>query len=411
VRSPKLLVLDQTDDLSRQARRVTATLRPRPDVAWCDGFEAFHAMAADAGPFDVLLAGPMVSEPDGLAQLRHLRERSPDMGLILAVDQWPSASVRDTVRAGALDILRLPVDDKELLEAIEQALEHRPVAPLSPVEDPRPQQRGTVIAVISATGGCGKTFFASNLAYHLHSRYRKRACLIDLDLQFGELSTALRLKPRYTINDLASHDIDQDELVQRLEDHLVQHDSGIHLLAAPNDPADADAIEAGDVARVVEAARSRFDYVVVDTGAILSDPALAILDHADEIFAIATLDLPSVRTLGVLLSTLKRLKVPTEQVRLLLNKVEPDVGIDVAGVSQYFPQGFSMVIPYGRDVNRSLNMGQPVLAYAPRGDVSKALDAGLGRTLGPDGTGGDGAGAEHESTLRKWFGRRPKSSA
>jgi len=411
MRSPKLLVLDQTDDLSRQARRVTAALRPRPDVAWCDGFEAFHKMATDAEPFDVLLAGPLVSEEDGLEQLRHLRERSPDARLILAVDDWPGASLRDTVRAGALDILRLPVDDKELLEAIEQALELRPVPAPQPVNDPGPEQPGTVIAVISATGGCGKTFFATNLAYHLRVRHQKRACLIDLDLQFGELATALRLKPRYTINDLASHDIDQDELVQRFEDHLVQHDSGIHLLAAPNDPADADAIEAGDVVRVVDAARSRFDYVVIDTGAVLSDPALAVLDHADEIFAIATLDLPSVRTLGVLLSTLKKLKVPSERVKLLLNKVEPDVGIDVAGVSQYFPQGFSMVIPYGREVNRSLNMGQPVLVYAPRGEVSKALAAGLGRTLGPGRTGGDEAEAEHESTLRRWFGRRPQKSA
>jgi len=103
--------------------------------------------------------------------------------------------------------------------------------------------------------------------------------------------------------------------------------------------------------------------------------------------------------------------VPTERVKLLLNKVEPDVGIDVAGVSQYFPQGFSMVIPYGREVNRSLNMGQPVLVYAPRGEVSKALAAGLGRTLGPGRTGGDGAEAEHGSTLRRWFGRRPPKSA
>jgi MinD-like ATPase involved in chromosome partitioning or flagellar assembly len=69
--------------------------------------------------------------------------------------------------------------------------------------------------------------------------------------------------------------------------------------------------------------------------------------------------------------------VPTERVTLLLNKVEPDVGIDVARVEQYFPQGFSMIIPYGREVNRSLNMGQPVLAYAPRGEVSKALASGL----------------------------------
>lgn len=189
----------------------------------------------------------------------------------------------------------------------------------------------------------------------------------------------------------------------------MHHDSGIHLLAAPEEPAEADDVEAADVARVIEAARSRFDYVVVDTPAALSEPVLAILDHTDQIFTLATLDLPSIRNLGVLLTTLKRLKVPAERVRLLLNKVEPDVGIDVARVTEYFPQGFSMIIPYGREVNRSLNMGQPVLAYSPRGEVSKALDAGLNRTFGLRAGDGDDPGTLARS--RRRFGRRQQKSA
>ncbi len=411
MRNPTVGVLDHTDELSRQTQRVTAALRPRPEVAWCDTFATVEHLTADAAPFDVLVAGPLVADEDGFQQLRRLRERHPDTRLILAVDHWASGSIRDTVRTGAVDILRLPVDDQELLEAVEQALGLRPTVGLPVGDEATPGDgRATVIAVVAATGGCGKTFFATNLAYQLQSRFHRRACLMDLDLQFGELSTALRLKPKYTISDLAAQDVDHDELVQRLEDHLIHHDSGIHLLAAPSDPADADAVEAGDLTRVIEAARTRFDYVVIDTGAALSDSALAVLDQADEIYAVATLDLPSVRTLGILLSTLQKLKVPKERVKLLLNKVEPDVGIDVAGVSQYFPQGFSMVIPYGREVNRALNMGQPVLAYAPGGDVSRSLDAGLRRTLGlGDDVDGHGAArparSSRLSTLRWRFGQ------
>jgi len=408
VRNPNLLVLDQTEELYRQVERVTEALRPRPNVVWYDSFGAIEEMAADAGPFDVLIAGPLVSEEGGFQHLRRLRAQSSDTRLILAVDRWPSESVRDTVRIGALDILRLPVRDAELLEAVEQALRMAPAPPLKPAAEPRSANSGgTVIAVVSATGGCGKTFFATNLGYHLHSRFRKETCLIDLDMQFGELSTALRLRPRYTISDLVSDDVDGDDLVQRLEEHLVHHDSGIHLLAAPNDPAEADSIEASDVIRVIEAARSRFDYVVIDTPAALSEPVLAILDDVDQIFALATLDLPSVRNLGILLGTLTKLRVPTARVQLLLNKVEPDVGIDVAGVSKYFPQGFSMIIPYGREVNRSLNMGQPVLAFAPQGSVSRALDAGLSQTLRL--TAQDEAGTDARHPLNWWrrvFGRQ-----
>ena len=85
---------------------------------------------------------------------------------------------------------------------------------------------------------------------------------------------------------------------------------------------------------------------------------------------------------------MKQLKVPADRVKLMLNKVEPDVGMDVAQVTRYFPQGFEIVMPYGRDVNRSLNMGMPVLAFAPHCEVSKALGAGLATVLPAGGDGG-----------------------
>ena len=93
--------------------------------------------------------------------------------------------------------------------------------------------------MVSATGGCGKTFLATNLAFHLHSLGQRAPCLIDLDLQFGELSTALRLKPKLTIIDLLSHD-DEKDLSTRLLEHMVVHDTGIPVLAAPERPAEAD---------------------------------------------------------------------------------------------------------------------------------------------------------------------------
>ncbi len=381
MRAPKILVVDDTEDLSVQVKRVTESSRPCPHVVWCQSWDEVNATVRDSGPFEAVVAGPITSKTNGFQHLRALRAEVPETQLLLALNHWRGSDLRETVRAGALDILRLPVADDTLLDAITQAIEAgaRLVA-LSAVRETTAKAAtapGMVVAVVSASGGSGKTFFATNLAFHLQTQAKKQVCLIDLDLQFGELSTALRLRPRATIHDLVSHDGDDAELGRRLEDHLEAHESGFRVLAAPEDPAQADGIEAGDVARVLDAARSRFDYVIVDTPTALSEAVLVALEQADQIFVLATLDLPSVRNLGVMLATLKKLKVPTERVSLLLNKVEPDVGIDVERVEQYFPQGFSMVIPYGREVNRSLNMGQPVLAYAPRGDVSKALVAGL----------------------------------
>ena len=394
MRTPQLLVLDD-GFLTLQVQAVAAMLRPRPEVTSCETVEEAEE-AIGSAQFDVLIAGPPAATGVGLQYLRRIRLQSPQTALILAFEQRPG-SLRETVRSGALDILRLPVSDEILMESLEEALEIRWARRSedgTPVD--RPRKEGTVSVVVSANGGCGKTFFATNLAYHL-TTHEKRSCVIDLDLQFGEVATGLRLKPKHTITDL----LGEEDLGARFEEHLTVHETGIRLLAAPDEPADADAIEAADVVKIIAEARSRYDQVIIDTPPALSEAGLAALEHADQVFLLATLDLPSVRNLGVMLATFKQLKVSEERIRLVLNKVEPDAGIDINKVTRYFPQGFSIVVPYGREVTRSLNMGMPVLAFAPRSDVSKALDSGLLATFGAGQADAGASKARRRSFLRR----------
>jgi pilus assembly protein CpaE len=405
VSGQRLLVIDDSDELVQQVGRVTSTLESRPEVVSCDDLASLRDISPDRGSFDLVVAGSVASSRAGLRELGLLRERQPHTQLIVALRNWRGSSVRDIVRAGASDVLRLPVDDDLLLDAVEQALKSMPVSTNALDAHRSSRRKGTVTTVVSAGGGCGKTFLAGNLGYQSHKKFGRRTCLIDLDLQFGELGTALRLRPEYTIADLLSPDAENDDLGSRLEEYLVRHNSGVYLLAAPEEPAHADNIDAEAIGGVIEAARTRFDDVIVDVSTGLSDALVSALDFSDRIFALCTLDLPSVSNLGLLLSTLRKLRVPDHHVNLVLNKVEPDVGLDVNGVTRYLGQEISMVIPYGREVNRALNMGQPVLAHAPRSDVSKALTSGLSSLLGHQP-------AQAVGQLRpnhRWTRSRPKS--
>jgi len=407
MRIPTILVLDDTDDLGRQVGRAIACLRPRPELVLCPGLDVIEEVLAKHAAIDVLIAGPSIATAAGLLELRRLRLRQPDSSLVLVFDRKRTASLRDTIRTGAVDILRLPVEDSAIVDAVLQALEARWGALPDGPDGPGPGGVGEVIAVVSATGGCGKTFLATNMGFHLHALRHKSVCLLDFDLQFGELSTGLRLKPKSTIIDLLAHDDDDQDLSGRLVQHLVVHETGIPVLAAPDRPAEADGVDAADMGRVIDAARRKFDYVIVDTPPSLAEAVMVALEYADRVFAIATLDLPSARNLGLLLETMKQLKVPDDRVKLVLNKVESDVGMDVAQLTRYFPQGFEMVLPYGREVNRALNMGTPVLAYAPGSDVGKALGAGLATAL----PAGDHGTAENGASGRRRFPRLRKNSA
>jgi pilus assembly protein CpaE len=408
VRNPKILVLDKDESLADQVRGVASELRPRPEVVACDRpTNVEDAMNAN-GPFDVLIAGPSLSTKTGLSALQAIHDETPATALVLAFAKRPDATLREIIRTGAIDLLQLPVADRNLYDALERAIamsRSQPTEPAMAVHTAAPAGNlGTVFTVSSATGGCGKTFYATNLAYYLHQYTGKRTVIIDLDLQFGEVSTALRLRPRFTISDLLSReDIDEVDLAAHIDDYVVTHDSGVMVLPAPKDPSDADRIHPVDVQRVIEAARKKFDYVIVDTPAALTEIVLAAFDLSNQLYVMATLDLPSVRHMGVFLNTLEKLKISSDNVKLILNKAERDVGLDVDQVTRLFPQGFTSVLPYAKEVTKSVNVGTPVLAFAPQADVSRRMASGMSPLL-PEASRGKAMEAEGPSK-RSLFAR------
>jgi pilus assembly protein CpaE len=397
MRNPKILVLDQDDGLLDQVRGVAAELRPRPEVVACGQTSGVEAVLASEGPFDVMVAGPSLGTKAGISRLQLIHDEMPSTSLILAFAKRPDAVLRDVVRTGAMDLLHVPVGDRNLHDAVERAVtlsRARGSQPAAAAQSAASTPKGTVFTVSSATGGCGKTFYATNLAYYLHQHTGKRTCIVDLDLQFGEVSTALRLRPRYTINDaLSREDIDDVDLAAHIEEYVVTHDSGVLVLPAPKDPSDADRIHPTDVTRVIEAARTRYDYVIVDTPAALTEIVLAAFDLSNQLYVMATLDLPSVRHMGVFLNTLEKLKIPSDNIKLILNKAERDVGLDIEQVVRLFPQGFTSVLPYAKEVTKSVNVGTPVLAFSPAADVSRRMAAGMAALL-PEGSPARLAAAE-----------------
>jgi pilus assembly protein CpaE len=387
MRNPKILVLDRAETLVEQVRGVTDDIRPRPDVNACTRVGSVGDVLTEDGPFDVLIAGPSLGTRAGLARLEVIHDELPAMSLLLAFNRRPEARLREIVRTGAIDLLQLPLADEALLESVQRAIElsHHQTAVAAAPAAAAGSGVGRVFTTSSATGGCGKTFYATNIAYFLTHYTDKRTCIVDLDLQFGEVSTALRLRPRFTIFDALQRDEEEESsLAEHIEEYMVKHDTGIYLLPAPKDPSEADRINPPDVTRIIEAIRSRFDYVIVDTPAALTEIVLAAFDLSDELFTLATLDLPSVRNMGVFLNTLDKLKIPSDHVQLILNKAEKDVGIDIEQITKLFPQGFMSVLPYAREVSKSINVGMPVMAFNPNAEVSRRMASGLRSYLPED---------------------------
>ena len=421
--TPKILVLDRGETLADQIKQLSAEFTETPDIVPCARLGSVGELLEAEGPFDVLVAGPSLGTRTGLTRLRIIAEELPQMSIVLAFSRRPDASLRDIVRTGAIDLLQLPVDDQEMVDSLDRAIELSRALPMAAapvmVQSVEPggdmaaapaapaSRLGRVYTIASSSGGCGKTFYATNLGYFLAKYTGKRVCIVDLDLQFGEVSTALRLRPKYTIFDaLQREDNDETDLQAHIEEYLVGHETGVMVLAAPREPSEADRITPPDVTRIVEAVRNRFDYVIVDTPPALAETVLAAFDLSDQLYVMATLDLPSVRNMSVFLGTLERLKIPTENMRLILNKAEDDVGIDIDQVTKLFPQGFESVLPYAKEVSRSINLGMPVMAASPQAEISGLMATAMKLLLSPEQQAA--VDIDHQPLKKGLFRRRKK---
>lgn len=448
----RILVHDRSGSLADQIRSLTSGFAPAPEVVACDRPSTLADLLTEE-TFDVLVAGPGLDSRAGWERLRIIREERPAMSIVLGLIDPDAHPVADVVRAGAVDVLALPVRDRTAaaatigravllagrvaagsqdgpaetptdaeIEAVldadarsgatpteaetgieagsETGIEATPPPPAEPPPPP-----GRVITVASASGGSGKTFFATNLAWFLHHRGGRRVCIVDLDLQFGEVTSSLRLQPESSIIDLIRLAGDDDEaLAAHLPAHCTVAESGIHVLPAPLDPTLAHVVHPDHVDRVIEAARRVFDDVVVDTPPALTDTVVTAISHADELVVMATLDVPSIRNLHVFLGTLDRLGVADEGARLLLNKAERGSGIEMEHVAKMFSRPFEAALPYAREVPRSVNVGRTVLEADPDAEISRQLGDVLGRLL-PEGARPAHAVEARPSRRRRSFRR------
>jgi pilus assembly protein CpaE len=386
--SRRILVISRSPALSRA---IQASLGPGYEVVTSANVGDVATEVQDLGPFDVLVAGPVFDSHSGMARLAALRAAGAVPAVVLALGPKPKATLGDIVRAGAVDLVEYPTSKRQLAAALKRAFDIADVSavPADPtlpivahstaIDRPRFAE---VFTVASSSGGCGKTFYATNLACYLAAQTDKRVCLVDLDLQFGEVSTALHLRPKFTISNLLSREeVDDDDLDEHVEEYLEEHELGFSVLAAPFSPADADMIAPKDVYKVLGALRRHFDYIVVDTPAQLSEIVLAAFDHSTRVLCMVTLDLPSIRNMRVFLSTLEKLRINSQTIGVVLNKVEDDIGIDINDVQEVLDNKIVSILPYSREVMKSINKGKPALVSAANSDIGKKLAGGMHQFL------------------------------
>jgi len=229
------------------------------------------------------------------------------------------------------------------------------------------------VAVFSPKGGVGRTTIAVNVAVAAASEPGSRVALVDGSFQFGDVGVLLNLNPKNkSIADLIP-EVEAGEL-DSVDTFVINHSAGIRVLLAPPSPEMAELITPSGVKKVLDALRRSHDLVIVDCTSYFNDTTLAILDAADIVLTMLSLEITSIKNMRLFLEVTEQLGYESSKVRLVLNRADSALGIRVADVEHSIGRKVDdTIVSDGRSVVYALNRGVPFFLSNREAQVSQDI--------------------------------------
>ena len=387
---PRIVVISENSAFSTRLAGVLAA-DPEIQVHESVSITDARALIEEQSPQAIAL-GPSLDADEAIGFAEEVLASDGSTGVVLVAGELSTDLMRRAMRCGIADVLSTTDTFNDVAQAVKSTLggnghaRPKPAAPSKPA--PVNVEKGRVITIFSTKGGVGKSVIASNLAVALASMCGKSVILLDLDLQFGDAGIILDLKPERTIYDAAQTFERLD--AEMLSGFLTTHKSGARVLLAPIRPEEADAVTVSRAGAIIDMLRELADIVIVDTAATFDDIMLTAIDHSDEVYGVATLDVTSVKNTRVSLQKLRQLGYDSSRVRLILNRADSKVLLDASEVEKTLQARFAARIPSERLVPRSVNRGEPIVFESPKCGAARSLMA-LAESIanGGMGVGGD----------------------
>lgn len=321
---------------------------------------------------------------DGISATEIISRELPQCSVIIISIQGEADYLRRAMQAGAHEYLIKPFTGDELVNSIRRvdALMNKKSHSVDSLEpETMSGTQAQIAVVVSGKGGSGKTFIAINLATVLRMTTSKRVCLLDLDLQFGDVVSMLDISHAQNITDLAKAegDITWNLIAETLTDGPL----GMYVLPALFSPETGDIIQAKHVRQILQSLRQQFDYIVIDTGGQLSEPTLEALDAANKVLVIGNMNLAALKDTRLMLRMLELLQVNKDNIAVIINGIDAQAVYDNSSIEQNLRFPITHRLPSdARLVNKSLYRGTPVVISDFDSEISQSLNQ-MTRTLFP----------------------------
>lgn len=319
--------------------------------------------AATQFPADVAIVHLDPDPQTVLHMAGQVAAEAPELAIFALSESTDGQLILSAMRLGIREFLTKPIDREILTAALEKIAQRR-------LES---ATQGRLITVVGGAGGVGATAIAANLAVELadlaEGPPEKRVALADLDFRFGQVTTLLDLEPTYNIADLCeTHEQLEPQVIERV---LVEHSSGVRVLARPARFAQAENISAAHCVGVLTGLTGMFEYVVVDGPNRFDPGATAVLDLADDILLVMHLMVPCVRNVSRVVQGMREVGFNLGRLRLICNRsgrtsgnlslqdVRETLGVEVyAALPDDWPT-----------MSGAINLGEPLADFAEKSRI------------------------------------------
>jgi pilus assembly protein CpaE len=320
-------------------------------------------------------------DPDSAASVERFKRlaAATEKPLIAAAFEPPLALVRALVRAGAHDVIPLPLDAGEL------------EASLAPIRDKLFKQdeealasSSKLVSVIKSVGGVGATALLSQLAIRFAAQeaaQARSACLVDFDVQFGDIAFQLGLRPKLSLADLINAGTRLDGAL--LRSTTTDHASGLHVIAAPPEMLPLEAISSEQAIDLVELAKREFGTVFVDLPANWTNWSLSLLAQSDLVLLVTELSVASLHRARRQIDLIHSQELDKLDVRVVVNRFEKGLlrTIRESDVREALGREISYTISNDAPLMRSaVDQGVPIAQLKRKSSIGKdidTLDAGI----------------------------------
>jgi len=343
----------------------------------CLDRQTFPAVVVDLGPVPERMLG----------QLATVIGAHGDTRFVLLADHPTTELTLEAMQLGARHLMgkaALGKDRMALPEVLSRLVSSLP-------SQARPS--GSLITVLSASGGCGATTIAVNLANEFRLGMAESVLLVDLDTAYGAVSDYLGLESGYGLAEVLAQSKGVDPQLIRSSAKPYTDDFHVLLSPASTNFFDPPVLEYANLPGALIACAQTYTYTVLDAPRVPVDVGATLASVSRAALILMQLTVKDVHMAENMRAALMRRGVAAGKIIFVINRYRKRSFMVSYRAAQKALEGghFLHVCNDFRGARKGSNYGQPLAQAAPLCDLRRDVRK-LAATLAGDGLAAATAG-------------------